>query len=328
MPIRGLNSIMRGLSGCLWRRSCLLLLSQSSKNRLFHLRIYADFGSYRLGAFGFLTSDELRKAGYNANNGLRDQRVALEWVKKHIQDFGGDPDNMNVAGESAGAASVTYHLHSEKPLFKRAIVMSGSFILLPALPYDVHEENYKQAIAALGLANATPEERIRILLETPGQDLLSKLPPSVRFVPALDGDIVPSGVTYAQVGDKGANVPRGKTWCDSLLVGDTQMDVNYTPDRELTRSPLLTTLGKYNGDPNPPHETRLRKQIHQRHTHCPILSPVHSTATTGQIQHHPQPTRRRSLPRNPQLPQRHPLLRAHADTSTRLARNCIHILLQ
>ncbi|OJJ88268.1 putative carboxylesterase [Aspergillus glaucus CBS 516.65] len=182
--------------------------------------------NYRLGAFGFLTSDELRKAGYNANNGLRDQRVALEWVQKHIQDFGGDPGNVTVAGESAGAASVTYHLHSEKPLFKRAIVMSGSFFLLPALPYDVHEENYKQAIAALGLENATPEERIRFLLETPGQDLIGKLPPSVRFVPAFDGDIVPSGVTYTQVGDKGANVPRGKTWCDSLLVGDTQMDTS------------------------------------------------------------------------------------------------------
>lgn len=53
--------------------------------------------------FGFLTSDELRKAGYKANNGLRDQRVALEWVRRHIEDFGGDPDNVTAAGESAGA---------------------------------------------------------------------------------------------------------------------------------------------------------------------------------------------------------------------------------
>lgn len=212
-----------------------------------------------------MTSEELRKAGYDANNGLRDQRVALEWVQEHIRDFGGDPDNVTVSGESAGAASVTYHLHSEKPLFKRAIIMSGSFFLLPALPYDVHEENYQQAIAALGLTNATPEERIRVLLETPGQDLIGKLPPSVRFVPALDSDIVPSGVTHVQVGDKGGNVPRGKTWCDSLLVGDTQMDVSYTPERELTRCPLLTTPGKHHGNPNPPHETRLRQKIHQRH---------------------------------------------------------------
>lgn len=61
--------------------------------------------SYRLGSAGFLTSDELRKAGYKANNGLRDQKVAFEWVRKHIHEFGGDPSNLNVAGESAGAGT-------------------------------------------------------------------------------------------------------------------------------------------------------------------------------------------------------------------------------
>lgn len=195
-----------------------------------------------------------------------------------------------MSGESAGAASLTYHLHSDKPLFKRAIVMSGSFFLLPALPYDMHEENYQQAIAALGLADATSEERIRVLLETPCQELIGKLPPSVRFVPALDGEIVRSAVTYAQVGDKGGNVPRGKTWCDSLLVGDTQMDVSYT-DCELTvYCSLLTTPGKHHGNLNPSHETRMRKQIHRRHQHCPILSPDYRTANPEQIQHHSQPT--------------------------------------
>ena len=58
--------------------------------------------NYRLGAPGFLTSPELRAAGYKANNGLRDQRVALSWVKEYIQGFGGDSNNITVAGESAG----------------------------------------------------------------------------------------------------------------------------------------------------------------------------------------------------------------------------------
>lgn len=62
----------------------------------------ADWSSYRLGPFGFLTSEELRKAGYKANNGIRDQRVAMQWVQKHISDFGGDPDNVTLAGMSAG----------------------------------------------------------------------------------------------------------------------------------------------------------------------------------------------------------------------------------
>ncbi|GKZ80228.1 hypothetical protein AnigIFM56816_004445 [Aspergillus niger] len=207
------------------------------------LPIVAVSINYRLGPYGFLTSDELRKAGYKANNGLRDQRVALEWVRRHIVDFGGDPENITVAGMSAGAgkvslvllkkegklkriASVTFHLDSETPLFKRAILMSGSRFFVQALPYDAHEVNYRQAISALGLENATSDERIKALLEIPGQDLLAKLPPSVLTAPAVDGDTVPSNVTYAQVADRTSNIPKGKQWCRDLLIGDAQYDIN------------------------------------------------------------------------------------------------------
>jgi carboxylesterase type B len=62
--------------------------------------------SYRLGLPGFLTSEELRAAGYKGNNFLRDQRTAFEWVRKHIDGFGGDPDNITVIGESAGASKL------------------------------------------------------------------------------------------------------------------------------------------------------------------------------------------------------------------------------
>lgn len=56
--------------------------------------------------FGFLTSEELRNAGYKANNAIRDQRVAMQWVQKHIRDFGGDPDNVTLAGMSAGGGEI------------------------------------------------------------------------------------------------------------------------------------------------------------------------------------------------------------------------------
>jgi len=53
--------------------------------------------SYRLGLTGFLTSEELRRAGYKANNGFHDQRMALKWIQKFIGGFGGDRDEVTVS---------------------------------------------------------------------------------------------------------------------------------------------------------------------------------------------------------------------------------------
>jgi carboxylesterase type B len=64
--------------------------------------IFINAYSYRLGFTGFATSEELRKAGYKANNGLLDQRAAMQWIRKFIGGFGGDSDEITVCGESAG----------------------------------------------------------------------------------------------------------------------------------------------------------------------------------------------------------------------------------
>lgn len=60
---------------------------------------------YRLGAFGFLSSEGVHKHG-KTNAGLLDMRFALEWVQEHIGKFGGDSSRVTIAGESAGAGSV------------------------------------------------------------------------------------------------------------------------------------------------------------------------------------------------------------------------------
>jgi carboxylesterase type B len=79
---------------------------------------------YRLGAFGFLSSEEVRADG-TANAGLLDQRMALEFVKKHISKFGGDPERIAIAGGSAGGGSVTYQMMlyggEKNPPFRAAI---------------------------------------------------------------------------------------------------------------------------------------------------------------------------------------------------------------
>jgi len=84
--------------------------------------------NYRLGALGFLAHPALAADGASAGNyGFADQQAALRWVHDNIGDFGGDPDRVTVAGESAGAMSVCDHLVApgSAGLFHAAVVMSG-----------------------------------------------------------------------------------------------------------------------------------------------------------------------------------------------------------
>lgn len=60
----------------------------------------------QLGAFGFLSSDEVARRGA-LNAGLLDQQFALEWIQQHIEKFGGDPSRVTISGLSAGAGSVS-----------------------------------------------------------------------------------------------------------------------------------------------------------------------------------------------------------------------------
>ena len=87
--------------------------------------------NYRLGQLGFLAHSELTAEspdGASGNYGLMDQTAALEWVRANIEAFGGDPENVTIFGESAGAFSVCGHLASAKSadLFHKAIMQSGS----------------------------------------------------------------------------------------------------------------------------------------------------------------------------------------------------------
>ncbi|XP_050391494.1 acetylcholinesterase [Patella vulgata] len=80
--------------------------------------------NYRLGAFGFLSTGDERAPG---NLGIIDQRTALRWVNANIDSFGGNSSMITIFGESAGSASVMYHmLFENETLFQRAIAQSGS----------------------------------------------------------------------------------------------------------------------------------------------------------------------------------------------------------
>ena len=88
--------------------------------------------NYRLGPLGFLghpalTAEDPSYAS-SGNYGLLDQRMALAWVRDHIAAFGGDPENVTIFGQSAGAHSVSLHLVSpgSAGYFHRAIMQSGT----------------------------------------------------------------------------------------------------------------------------------------------------------------------------------------------------------
>jgi para-nitrobenzyl esterase len=90
--------------------------------------------NYRVGTFGFFAHPELSKesaAGVSGNYGLLDMIAALKWIKANIAAFGGDPNQVTIAGQSAGASAVNYLCASPlaKGLFQRAIAESGSTML-------------------------------------------------------------------------------------------------------------------------------------------------------------------------------------------------------
>ncbi len=81
--------------------------------------------NYRLGALGFLATDDKASAG---NMGLQDQILALKWVRKHIAKFGGDPTKVTLFGEDSGAASATFLTMSPSAhgLFSGVMALSGN----------------------------------------------------------------------------------------------------------------------------------------------------------------------------------------------------------
>jgi len=115
--------------------------------------------NYRLGSLGFFAHPELAKeSGRNAagNYGMMDAIAALRWVKRNISAFGGDPNNVTIAGESAGAMMVGALVGSPlaKGLFHRAIAQSGGYMGLTMgrmTPGETAQANGVKTMEALGV---------------------------------------------------------------------------------------------------------------------------------------------------------------------------------
>ena len=152
--------------------------------------------NYRLGALGFLDLTGLTsRPGAPSNLGLRDQIAALEWVRVNIARFGGDPDNVTVFGESAGAMSLGALLAAAPHLFRRAILQSGAAANVSTRSESAYIAEH--FLAAVGVSaddleglRALPLERIlraqrAVLLGETAK--MGRLP----WQPSIDGALLP-----------------------------------------------------------------------------------------------------------------------------------------
>jgi para-nitrobenzyl esterase len=177
--------------------------------------------NYRLGAFGFLGLDEERFA---ANAGLLDQLAVLEWVADHAAAFGGDPANVTVMGESAGAVSVTALMTVPRAAgrFHRAVAQSGAGRRIPTCGKAA--EMADRLLARLGVDRA----RAGDLFDLPTERLLSAqvaVSVDVRrddigagFQPWIDGDVLSLQAVDGLAAGSAAGVP--------FLVGTNEHEMN------------------------------------------------------------------------------------------------------
>lgn len=121
--------------------------------------------------------------------------------------------------------SVLHQLSSEEPLFKRAISMSGTPLMLKPLSPSAAEASYSSILQTLGLENASTEERIHRLLTISPNELVEKTPMTTPLTPFTDNDIVPHTTTFAELQNDNLNA-RSKTWCEELLTGSCTHDGN------------------------------------------------------------------------------------------------------
>ena len=150
--------------------------------------------NYRLNVFGFLAHPELTKESPDAptNFGLLDQQAGIRWVKKNIAAFGGDPNNITLAGQSAGGGSVMSQITSpsNEGMFQKAIVLSG-VIRNPYGPGGILPSTLEEAEAnGKGFIDFTGAGSIEEARKMDPYELLAKYDEYVkdhpRFFPMVD----------------------------------------------------------------------------------------------------------------------------------------------
>ncbi|KAJ7272575.1 Alpha/Beta hydrolase protein [Mycena haematopus] len=191
-------------------------------------QVWVNIG-YRLSAFGFLACD---KPAISGNFGFKDQWLALEWIKENIVSFGGDPENIQITGLSAGAHSVHQLLHFASRLpqgvqapFNSAVLQSNAIICAPRTAEELRPQ-FQALCRALDI-NPSSSDALSRLLEVPASEITRVIETDVlgteygTFRGCLDGEWLatsPDPMTWQRTGGF-AHALREKG-VKSILVGD------------------------------------------------------------------------------------------------------------
>jgi len=192
--------------------------------------------NYRVGPYGFLASKEIL-AGGSVNNGLKDQRLALEWVQNYISKFGGDPSHVTMGGDSAGAQSVTLQLTAyggrDDGLFHATAAESQSFSALRTVNdsqfmYDnlsirADCASSNDTLACLRSLSATALQAVNINTPFPG----AQQPPLYMYGPTLDFDFISDYTYRAYAEGKFVKLP-------AIYGDDTNEGTVFTPKNTST----------------------------------------------------------------------------------------------
>ncbi len=259
--------------------------------------------NYRLGAFGFLAHPALTaERGASGNYGFADQQAALRWVRDNIAEFGGDPENVTIVGESAGGMSVCLHLVAEGSagLFARAISESGLCDSAPASLADAEAVGSAFA-ASLGCDGASDAAAcLRALsadaileADGAGSSVFGELD-SRSWWPILDGEILTGDFRTRVEAGEFEHVPTIVGWNrdeGTLFImlaeqgGDTVDDATY-PDAiaELAASYGLApedVLAQYPRDAYPDAGAALAAAIGHASLACPSRRAARLLAENG-----------------------------------------------
>lgn len=183
--------------------------------------------NYRVGVFGFLANEDLLKEGqgHAGNYGLMDMAAALRWVKTNVAEFGGDPGNVTIFGESAGSFSISALMAAPEArgLFQKAIGESGAFFGSGIFMSSATERAPRDQAwtDSLGMKNLT---ELRAMPANKLIDAASKKS-VVWFSPVVDGQFLTESIPETYAAGRQAHVPTIIGWNRDERAGTLSKDM-------------------------------------------------------------------------------------------------------